>query len=131
MKKNKKNGVNSKKLINPGLNKKCFLINSISLGLFSFLVLYWTIIHNRIYLFKLQDLSLFLSTKMFFLNTVNTPGGFLLYIGSFFTQLFYYPLLGGLVYIFFLFGIQFLTIKAFNLNKNQYPLSFIPSLLLF
>ena len=130
MKKNKKKDVNSKKLTNPDLNKKYFLVNSISLGLFTFLVLYWTVIHNRTYLFKLQDLSLFLPTKMFFLNTVNTPGGFLLYLGSFFTQLFYYPWLGGLLYIFFLFGIQFLTIKAFNLNKKQYPLSFIPSLLL-
>lgn len=82
------------------------------------------------YLFKLQDLSLFLPTKMFFLNTVNAPGGFLSYLGSFFTQLFYYPWLGGLVFIFFLFGIQFLTIKAFKLSKKQYPLSFIPSLLL-
>ena len=67
---------------------------------------------------------------MFFLDAVNTPGGFLSYLGSFFTQFFYYPWLGGLVFIFFLFGIQFLTIKAFKLSKKQYPLSFIPSLLL-
>jgi len=127
---NIKDGVIKKKLINSGLNKKWFLINSISIGLFTFLVLYWTVIHNRIYLIKLQDLSLFLTTKMFFVNTVNTPGGFLLYLGSFFTQLFYYPWLGGILYILFLFGIQLLTIKAFNLNKKHYPLSFIPSLLL-
>ncbi|MBN1414413.1 MAG: hypothetical protein JW973_04880 [Bacteroidales bacterium] len=119
-----------KNLTGTGINNKCFLINSISLGLFTFLVFYWTVIHNRTYLFKVQDLSLFLSTPMFFLDTVNTPGGLLFYLGSFFTQMFYYPWLGGLVYILFLFGIHFLTIKSFNINKRQYPLSFIPAMLL-
>ena len=120
----------NKKLTNPGLNNKYFLINSIAVGLFIFLALYLTVLHNKIYLLKLQDLSLFLPTKMFFLNYVNTPGGLLSYVGLFFTQFFYYPWLGSLIFIFFLFVIQFLTQKAFKLYQKYYPLSFIPSLLL-
>jgi len=131
MKENKKEKpVISEKSTNPGLNKKYFLINSISVILFTFLAFYLTVLHNRDYLFKLQDLSLFLPTKMFFLNNVNTPAGFLSYLGLFFTQFFYYPWLGGLIFIFFLFIIQFLTAKAFKLHQKHYPLSFIPSLLL-
>jgi len=118
------------KLTNPNLNKKYLLINSISVILFTILALYLTVLHNRIYFFKLQDLSLFLSTKIFFLNHINTPGGFLAYLGLFFTQFFYYPWLGSLILIFLLFVIQFLTIKAFNLHPKNIPLSLIPSLLL-
>jgi hypothetical protein len=110
--------------------KKRILINLISIILFTFLALYLTILHNKVYLFKLQDLSLFLPTKMFFLNNVNTPGGFLSYLGLFFTQFFYYPWVGSLIFIFFLFVIQFLTIKAFKLHQKYFPLSFVPSLLL-
>ncbi len=112
------------------MNRKYYLINSITVILFTFLAIYLTILHNRTYLFKLQDLSLFLPTKMFFLNTVNTPGGFLSYLGLFFTQFFYSPWLGSLIFILFLFVIQFLTKKAFKLHTKHYPLSFIPSLLL-
>ncbi|UCH14613.1 MAG: hypothetical protein JSV22_01295 [Bacteroidales bacterium] len=111
-------------------NKNNLLINSISFILFTILTLYLTVINNKIYLFKLQDLSLFLPTKMFFLDKVSTPGGFLSYLGLFFTQFFYYPWLGGFIFIFFLFVVQFLTAKAFKLHKNYYPLSFIPSLIL-
>lgn len=112
------------------MKEKKNLFNSISVILFTFLALYLTVLHNRIYLFKLQDLSLFLPTKMFFLNNVNTPGGFLSYIGLFFTQFFYYPWLGSLIFIFFLYVIQFLTFKAFNFNQKHFPFSFIPSSLL-
>jgi hypothetical protein len=131
MQENKKErSVISEKPTNPGLNKKYFIINSIPVILFTFLSLYLTILHNREYLIKLQDLSFFLPTKMFFLEKVNTPGGFLSYLGLFFTQFFYYPWLGSLMFIFFLYVVQFLTTKAFKLNQKQFPLSFIPSLLL-
>lgn len=118
------------KLINPGLNKTDILINSVSIFLFTSLSLYMTAIHNELYLFKLQDLSLFLPTNMFFINTISTPGGFLAYLGLFLTQFFYYPWLGSLILIFLLFVVHYLTMKAFDLRKNLYPLSFIPSLLL-
>jgi len=118
------------KLTNPDLNKKYLLINSISVGLFTILVLYLTVLHNRTYFFKLQDLSLFLPTKMFFLKHISIPGGFLGYLGLFFTQFFYYPWLGSLILIFWLFVIQFLTIKAFNLHPKNISLALIPALLL-
>ena len=117
------------KLIKPNLNRKYLRINSIAVILFTILALYLTVLHNRVYFFKLQDLSLFLYTKSFFLNRINTPGGLLIYLGLFFTQFFYYPWLGSLILIFWLFVIQFLTIKAFNLHPKNIPLSLIPALL--
>jgi hypothetical protein len=131
MKKNKKGSlVASVKGNDTTLAGRYFYVNGISLILFLLLALYLTAIHNKVFLFKLQDLSLFLPTKMFFINTVRIPGGFLSYLGLFFTQFFYYPWLGSFFFIFFLFVTQFLTLKAFNLHHKYYPLSFIPSLLL-
>jgi hypothetical protein len=131
MKENKKgNSAANEKSINSEVVRRYFYVNSISFILFLLLSLYLTVIHNKVFLFKLQDLSLFLPTKMFFINTVRIPGGFLSYLGLFFTQFFYYPWLGSFFFIFFLFVTQFLTFKAFNLHQKHYPLSFIPSLLL-
>jgi len=118
------------KLKNSKFNNKYLLINSISVILFTILALYLTVLHNRIYFFKLQDLSLFLPTKTFFLNQIRQPGGFLTYLGLFFTQFFYYPWLGSLILIFWLFVVQFLTIKAFNLHPKNIPLALIPALLI-
>jgi hypothetical protein len=125
-----KNRVFTEEHKNRGLAGKYFLINTLFFILFSLLALYLTVIHNRDYLFKLQDLSLFLPTKMFFIDTVKIPGGFLTYVGLFFTQFFYYPWLGGVIFISLLLVVQFLTAKAFNLRSMIFPLSFIPSSLL-
>jgi hypothetical protein len=111
-------------------NKRSFYVNSISFILFLLLSVYLTAIHNKVFLFKLQDLSLFLPTKMFFIDTVRIPGGILSYLGLFFTQFFYDPWLGSFFFIFLLIVTQFLTFKAFNLQQRHYPLSLIPSLLL-
>ena len=122
-----------KKIITAEKSKKSNKLDSfskfIAIAVFTGLVLYLTAISNSIYFQKLQELSLFAPTKMFLFEKVRLPGGLLNYLGLFFTQFFYYPWLGSIILILFLFAVQFLTIKAFGFNQRLFPLSFIPSLL--
>ena len=47
-------------------------------------------------LWKAQELNLFLNTRQFFNDQMVVPGGLLTWMGTFFTQFFYYPWLGVL-----------------------------------
>ncbi len=49
---------------------------------------------ERYVLWKIQEQNLFLDTPLFFRQQMVVPGGLLMYVGSFLTQLLYYPLLG-------------------------------------
>lgn len=51
------------------------------------------------FLFRSQELSLFLPTKSFFLQQMSVPGGFIVWLGAWFTQFFYYPWLGILLLV--------------------------------
>lgn len=50
--------------------------------------------YERDYLWKVQELNLFLNTSLFFKQQMIVPGGMLMYLGQFFTQFFYHPWLG-------------------------------------
>ena len=50
------------------------------------------------YLFKVQELNLFLYSKMFFEQQMVVSGGLLTWLGPYFTQYFYYPALGTTLY---------------------------------
>ena len=52
------------------------------------------LIYERHVLWKIQEQNLFLDTSLFFRQQMVVPGGLLTYVGSFLTQLFYYPVLG-------------------------------------
>jgi len=49
---------------------------------------------ERYVLWKIQEQNLFLDTSLFFRQQMVVPGGLLTYVGSFLTQLLYYPVLG-------------------------------------
>ncbi len=50
--------------------------------------------YERHVLWKIQEQNLFLNTPLFFRQQMVVPGGLLTYVGSFLTQLLYYPVLG-------------------------------------
>lgn len=102
----------------------------ICLSLFVFIAYYLTVIHNKSFLIKVQELSLFLPTSLFFEDNMKTAGGLLAYIGTFFTQFFYVPWLGSTIYIFLLLLIRFLVSKAYRIPFKFYALSFLPSAML-
>lgn len=52
------------------------------------------LVYERHVLWKIQEQNLFLDTPLFFRQQMVVPGGLLTYVGSFLTQLLYYPVLG-------------------------------------
>ncbi len=100
--------------------------------LFIFLgfVLYLTIVCNDFFLKWAEGLSLFLTTGSYFAGCMRFAGGLLIYAGTFLTQFFHYPALGGSIFIVLLLLTQYLSLVAFHIPRKYYPLSFIPGFML-
>lgn len=81
------------------------------------------------YLFRLQELSLWLPTKVYFDERMLVPGGLMSYIACFLVQFFYYPMLGSLIYVALLLVVQWLTMKVFRIPARHALLALIPGVL--
>ncbi|MDR0505487.1 MAG: DUF6057 family protein [Dysgonamonadaceae bacterium] len=97
-------------------------------ALFILLTFYLTALYNKEFLIWASDISLFLPTRLFFLQNMQTAGGLLSYGGMFLTQFCYYPLLGSTILILLLLFVTFLVVKAFKFSKNFVLFAFIPAL---
>ena len=82
------------------------------------------------YLFRLQELSLWLPTKVYFDERMLVPGGLMSYLACFLMQFFYYPLLGSLIYVTLLLLVQWLTMRVFRIPAQYALLALIPSTLI-
>lgn len=82
------------------------------------------------YLFRVQELSLWLPTKVYFDERMLVPGGLMSYIACFLTQFFYYPMLGSLIYVALLLVVQWLTAKVFRIPARHALLALLPSVLI-
>ena len=81
-------------------------------------------------LWKLQEQNLFLDTPVFFKEQMLVPGGLLSWVGTWLTQLFYYPWLGTLVLCACWLLLMWLVKKAFALTDVWMPLALVPVVLL-
>ncbi len=78
------------------------------------------------YMLRWYDyMSLFESTPFFFKQMLCFPGGLLRYFGSWLTQLMYYPWLGSTVLIAIWLLTAWLSVKAFRLSREAFPLAFV------
>ena len=81
-------------------------------------------------LWKLQEQNLFLDTPIFFKEQMAVPGGLLSWVGTWLTQLFFYPWLGTLVLCASWLLLMWLVKKAFALPNEWTPLALVPVCLL-
>ena len=97
-----------------------------------FVAITWVLLNifEHEFLFRVQELSLWLPTRVFFDERMLVPGGLMAYIACFLTQFFYYPLLGSLLFVGLLFVVQLLTQKVFALPSRWGILSIIPGALI-
>ena len=77
-------------------------------------------------LWKIQQYDLFLFTTLFFKQQMVASGGMLTYLGSFFTQFFYYPWLGVLMLCGWWLLLMWLVKRTFCLPDRWNSLALIP-----
>lgn len=81
-------------------------------------------------LWKVQELNLFLNTGMFFKQQLVVAGGFLTWLGTFFTEFFYHAWLGVLMLCAWWALLMWLTAMAFRVNERWAVLMLVPVALL-
>ena len=82
------------------------------------------------FLWKLQEENLFLNSKFFFKEQMVEPGGFLTWIGTWFTQFLFHSWLGVLLLCAWWLLLMWLIKKAFRVSNYWMPITIIPVLFL-
>lgn len=98
--------------------------------IFISIAFYLTAIYNKDLLLKLDELSLFLNTRLFFIDHLKEPAGMLSYFAAFLNQFFYYPFIGSGLFILSLIAVQLLTVRTFKISERYFLISFLPSVAL-
>ena len=95
-------------------------------------VILWCVLtlREQFFLYKVEDLSVFLFDKLFIAESFSIPGGFLGLAGSFLTQFLHLPWLGALLWVLLLLIAYQLTVRVFSIPENKRPLALIPIALL-
>ena len=93
-----------------------------TLGVIAFALLFF----ESDMLWKVQQYNLFLFTKLFFTQAMVVPGGFLQYLGTFFTQFFYYPWLGVLLLCVWWLLLIMVTKRTLRLSDQWHVLALLP-----
>lgn len=78
------------------------------------------------YLYFVQELNLFLYTPLFLKQQLVVAGGFLTYLGTYFTQFFYHPWSGVLWLCLWCGVLMWLTCRAFDLSARLGVLVVVP-----
>ena len=82
--------------------------------------------YERHVLWLIQEQSLFLDTPLFFCQQMVVPGGLLTYIGSFLTQLLFYPLLGVTVLCVWWGLLMWMMKRTFRVSEPWSMLLLVP-----
>ena len=82
------------------------------------------------YLWKVQELNLFLQTTLFFKEMMVLPAGLLSYVGSWFTQFLYYPWIGVMLLCAWWLLLMAMMARTFCVPDRWAPLLLIPVALL-
>lgn len=82
------------------------------------------------YLWKVQELNLFLYAQQFFDQQMAVPGGMLTWLGTYFTQYFYHPWQGVLMLCLWWALLMWLTKRTFNIPRTWAVVLLIPVALL-
>ena len=78
------------------------------------------------YLYRVQELNLFLYTPLFFKQQLVVAGGMLTWLGTYFTQFFYHPWVGSLLLCLWMGLLTWLVQNAFRLPVHWWPILLLP-----
>lgn len=82
------------------------------------------------FLYRVQELNLFLYTPLFFQQQMVVAGGFLTWIGTYFTQYFYYPWIGVVLLCLWWLLLMWLVKRAFRIPAYASVALLVPVALL-
>ena len=88
------------------------------------------LVYESDFLWKVQELNLFLSTPLFFKDQMVVAAGMLTYVGTWFTQFFYHPWLGVSLLCGWWLLLLFLLKKTFQVSSRWASLLLVPVALL-
>ena len=88
------------------------------------------IVYENDYLYRLQELNLFLYTPLFFKQQMVVSGGFLSYLGCYFTQFLYHPWLGATLLGAWWLLLMWLVKRAFRIPAKWSVALLVPVALL-
>lgn len=93
-----------------------------------FFVVVWLLLSffETAQLYRIESLSLFMDTKMFFKDMMSAPSGLLSYVASYLVQFFHYPVLGAAIYVALLYVAYRLVKKAFDIPARWSLLALLP-----
>lgn len=94
------------------------------------LVAYFLVTYESAYLWKAQELNLFLDTPLFFKQQMVVSGGLLTWLGSFFTEFFYHPAVGVAMLCAWWVVLMIVAAKAFRVPLQWAVVLLIPVALL-
>jgi hypothetical protein len=77
-------------------------------------------------LWKVQHSNLFLFSSLFFKQQMIVPGGMLSYLGTFFTQFFFYPWMGVLLMCCWWLLLAWATKRAFRISNRWCAIALLP-----
>ena len=105
-----------------------FTEKTAKLSILAFFVILWLVLafFESVQLYRVQDLSLFLNTGLFFKEMMALPAGMLSYIACFFIQFFYYPAVGAAIYVVLLYVVYLLVRKVFNISSRWALAALLP-----
>ena len=88
------------------------------------------LIYESNYLFRVQELNLFLYTPLFFKQQMVVSGGLLTYLGTYFTQFFYHPWIGVVLLCLWWALLMWVMKRAFNIPAKWGLVLLVPVVLL-
>ena len=78
------------------------------------------------FLWKAQELNLHLDTPLFYEQQMILPGGWLTWIGTYFTEFFYHPVLGVVILCLWWMVLMLLAAKAFRIPMKWWTILLVP-----
>lgn len=106
--------------------KKSFLGGKSAVVLFFVAVWALFALFERPFLFRVNEMSLFLYNDIFFDGMVSVPAGFLSYLGAFMVQFFYWPVVGAALYVLSLAVVYKLTKRVFDIPDRLSLVALLP-----
>ena len=117
------------------MSRKYFIIIGSILLLFTIFVIIWFSYYSRFsILYHQEQTQLFRFDKIYFYSYIRQPAGLIEYIGSFFTQFYYYPVIGSMIIVGVIasvFMLFYSICKSAGCIERTFCIPFISAIILF